>query len=92
MSSVNVKLKDFGFGADGAVEIKSPELATALIKDTDAARKLIGAVSLDDISIGQFGEVRVKNKDFAKSVKDMIDGLDSFDELAVKNGACGAGC
>jgi hypothetical protein len=92
MAGINIKLNKFSIGADGAVEIKSPELATELLRRTDEARKLIGEVPVSDISFGDFGELRIQNKDYAKLIEDQIKAVKDIDELAVKNGGCGLGC
>lgn len=92
MSGIEVKLNKFSIGADGAVEIKSPELATELVRQPDEARKLIGSVPVTDIEFGPFGELRIKNKDFAKSIEDQLKAIKNLDELSVKNGGCGLGC
>jgi hypothetical protein len=92
MPGVEVKLNKFSIGADGAVEIKSPELATELVRRPKEAMTLVGVSSLEEISFGEFGEIRVTNKEFSKRIREELAAVSSIDELAVKNGGCGLGC
>ena len=76
----------------GRSKLRAPSSLQELLRRTDEARKLIGEVPVSDISFGEFGELRIKNKDFAKSIEDQIKSIKNIDELAVKNGGCGLGC
>lgn len=92
MSAVETSPGDFAISGTGVASVKNSALATALVKDTDEAVKLISenapSVSVSEISIDDCGRIVIDNDEFKGFVNDMI----SNPVGAVGQGICGYGC
>jgi hypothetical protein len=96
MDSINVTISDVDFTMPDGVTIRNTALLNQLaLGDRDEVLNLFGAggntVDLGQIEVDSIGRVVINNSGLRFQLLNEFANL-SPDELAVKNGLCGAGC